>query len=115
MLSIFIFTRQDNSPAGIEEREEITMYEGFANVYDHVMNHIPYETWFKQLKKYLEEHGVTSGTICELGCGTGTMTELFASAGFRVIGVDKSPDMLALAQAKKIASGSDILYIQQEM
>ena len=22
------------------------MYEGFANVYDHMMNHIPYEAWF---------------------------------------------------------------------
>ena len=25
------------------------MYEGFANVYDHMMNHIPYETWFENL------------------------------------------------------------------
>ena len=23
------------------------MYEGFANVYDHMMNHIPYETCLK--------------------------------------------------------------------
>jgi ubiquinone/menaquinone biosynthesis C-methylase UbiE len=115
MFSVFIFTRQGDLSVGKEEREELKMYEGFANVYDHVMNHIPYETWFKQLKKYLEEHGVTSGTICELGCGTGTMTELFAGAGFQVIGVDKSADMLALAEAKKIASGADILYVQQEM
>lgn len=57
------------------------MYEGFANVYDHVMNHIPYEEWFEQLKGYLAEHGLTSGAICELGCGTGIMTELLQGRG----------------------------------
>lgn len=91
------------------------MYEGFANVYDHVMNHIPYEEWFGKLKKYLADHGVVSGTICELGCGTGIMTELFAGAGFKMIGVDKSADMLSLAALKKVESGSDILYLEQDM
>lgn len=46
------------------------MYEGFANVYDHMMNHIPYETWFENLLQYLHEKGVLNGRICELGCGT---------------------------------------------
>lgn len=91
------------------------MYEGFASVYDHMMDQIPYEDWFGRLKDYLAAQGLTSGTICELGCGTGVMTELFAGAGFQMIGVDKSADMLALAMAKKIATGSDILYLEQEM
>lgn len=91
------------------------MYEGFANVYDHMMNHIPYEEWFECLKSYLAEHGITSGTICELGCGTGVMTELFAGAGFQMIGVDQSADMLAIATTKKMKTGSDILYIEQNM
>lgn len=91
------------------------MYEGFANVYDQVMNHIPYEQWFERLKGYLAEHGTTSGTICELGCGTGIMTELFAGAGFHMIGVDKSSDMLALAAVRKEQSGSGILYLEQNM
>ena len=42
------------------------MYEGFANVYDHMMNHIPYEAWFENLLQYLHEKGVLSGRICEL-------------------------------------------------
>ena len=91
------------------------MYEGFANVYDHVMNHIPYEEWFEKLRNYLSEHGVQSGTICELGCGTGIMTELFASAGYHMIGIDKSADMLSLAALKKVETGSDILYLEQDM
>lgn len=91
------------------------MYEGFANVYDHMMNHIPYEEWFERLKSYLAEHGITSGTICELGCGTGVMTELFAGAGFQMIGVDQSADMLAIATTKKMKTGSYILYVEQKM
>ena len=91
------------------------MYEGFANVYDHMMNHIPYEEWFERLKSYLADHGITSGTICELGCGTGVMTELFAGAGFQMIGVDQSADMLAIATTKKMKTGSDILYVEQKM
>lgn len=91
------------------------MYEKFANVYDHMMNQIPYEEWFGHLRDYLASHGVDGGTICELGCGTGTMTELFAAAGYKMIGVDSSGDMLALAQDKKLENGSDILYLEQDM
>ena len=91
------------------------MYEGFANVYDHMMNHIPYETWFENLLQYLHEKGVLNGRICELGCGTGVMTEKFAAAGYDMIGLDKSVDMLAIAKQKQEESGSDILYLHQNM
>lgn len=91
------------------------MYEGFANVYDHMMNHIPYDEWFEKLLQYLQNHGVTEGRICELGCGTGIMTEKFAAAGYSMIGLDKSEDMLALARQKQEESGSRILYLHQNM
>lgn len=91
------------------------MYEGFANVYDHMMNHIPYETWFENLLQYLHDKGVLNGRICELGCGTGVMTEKFAAAGYDMIGLDKSVDMLAIAKQKQEESGSDILYLHQNM
>ena len=91
------------------------MYEGFANVYDHMMNHIPYDEWFEKLLQYLQNHGVTEGRICELGCGTGIMTEKFAAAGYSMIGLDKSEDMLALARQKQEESGSQILYLHQNM
>lgn len=91
------------------------MYGGFANVYDHMMNHIPYEEWFEKILQYLQNHGVTEGRICELGCGTGIMTEKFAAAGYSMIGLDKSTDMLALARQKQEESGSQILYLHQNM
>ncbi len=91
------------------------MYEGFANVYDHMMNHIPYDEWFEMLLQYLSEHGITEGRICELGCGTGIMTEKFAKAGYMMIGIDKSVDMLALAKQKQEENGTEILYLNQNM
>lgn len=91
------------------------MYEEFAEIYDTMMEEIPYEEWFEQVHQFLKARNITKGKICELGCGTGTMTELFATAGYDMIGVDLSADMLAKALAKTEETGSDILYIQQDM
>ena len=43
------------------------------------------------------------------------MTELLAEAGFDMIGVDNSEDMLELAMEKRLVSGHDILYLLQDM
>lgn len=91
------------------------MYEGFAGVYDYMMSSIPYDAWRDLLCTYLAGRGITKGTVCELGCGTGSMTERLAAAGFDMIGVDLSADMLAVAQGRKEESGQDILYLQQDM
>jgi 2-polyprenyl-3-methyl-5-hydroxy-6-metoxy-1,4-benzoquinol methylase len=40
------------------------------------------------------------GRALDLGCGTGVVTVALARRGFRATGVDHSPEMLALAQAK---------------
>lgn len=42
----------------------------------------------------------TPSDIADLGCGTGTLTVLLAEAGHRVLGVDFSAEMLALAREK---------------
>ena len=91
------------------------MYEGFANVYDHMMENIPYDEWFGRIKECLEDYGITEGRICELGCGTGIITEKFAKAGYDMIGLDQSVDMLALAREKQEKTGTSILYLNQSM
>lgn len=53
--------------------------------------------------------------VLELGCGTGTLTELLWQKGYDMIGVDNSPEMLEIAREKQDRSGSGILYIQQDM
>lgn len=90
-------------------------YTSFARVYDTFMDNIPYEEWGKYLTALLKEYNVTDGLVLDLGCGTGTMTELLASKGYDMIGVDYSEDMLEIAMEKREASGYDILYLLQDM
>lgn len=90
-------------------------YTSFAVVYDTFMDNVPYEEWADYLWKLLREYGIADGLVLELGCGTGSMTELLASKGYDMIGVDNSGDMLELAMEKRIESGHDILYLLQNM
>ena len=53
--------------------------------------------------------------VLDLGCGTGTLTELLYQKGYDMIGVDNSSEMLEIAREKQEKSGSEILYIQQDM
>lgn len=90
-------------------------YESFAEVYDLFMDNIPYEDWCTYLHGLLIEYNVEDGLVLELGCGTGSMTELLADCGYDMIGVDNSVEMLEIAQEKKAQSGHDILYLLQDM
>ncbi len=91
---------------------EYGIYGGFASVYDAFMDDIPYDMWFAYLKKALEENGVAEGIVVDLACGTGEMTWRLEQAGYDMIGVDLSPDMLQIAREK---CGSDVLFLCQDM
>ena len=56
-------------------------YKSFARVYDMFMDDINYPQWCEYLTGLLEEYGVKDGLVLELGCGTGSMTELLAKKG----------------------------------
>ena len=102
-------------------------YHSFAYVYDKFMDNVPYTQWADYLLELMAKHGKTPekvsddplsqerNLVLDLGCGTGTLTELMADAGFDMIGIDNSMDMLEIAMDKKAASGKDILYLMQDM
>jgi len=90
-------------------------YEKFAEVYDLFMDEIPYGEWCEFLTKLLVKHGVRGGLLLELGCGTGTMTELLARKGYDMTGIDSSTEMLQQALLKRDESGLPILYLCQDM
>lgn len=90
-------------------------YGGFASMYDLFMDETPYEAWGEYLIDSLKKHGIENGIVLDLGCGTGTLTELLAKAGYDMIGVDNSYEMLDVAMQKKEESGRDILYLCQDM
>lgn len=101
-------------------------YTGFAYVYDKFMADIPYQEWAELIKTKLIENGVCPGAsqIVDLGCGTGMVTLMLASAGYHMTGIDNSEDMLsaaneALCDAQdaggKISRRLDVVYSLQDM
>lgn len=92
-------------------------YTGFAEIYDRCMDNIPYDEWAANIGRLLKEHGIDKGIVCELGCGTGEMTERLADMGYDMIGIDSSEDMLMAAREKLYErdDAPDILYLLQDM
>ncbi len=97
--------------------QEYESYESFARVYDELMDNVPYEEWTKFYVDILKKNGIADGLVCELGCGTGNMTELLAVAGYDMIGIDNSEEMLLIAREKaaKARQENEILYLIQDM
>ncbi len=90
-------------------------YTDFADVYDIFMDNTPYEDWCEQVVAILKQHGIKEDLVLDLGCGTGTLTELLARKGYDMIGVDMSEEMLSRAMEKREVSGLSILYLLQDM
>ena len=72
-------------------------YTSFARVYDMFMDNVPYEVWGRYIVEKLRANGIDSGYVVDLGCGTGKLTTLLADAGYDMIGIDNSFDMLDMA------------------
>lgn len=90
-------------------------YVDFASVYDELMDNIPYDEWFSYLHSLLIEYGISNGLVADIGCGTGTISELLSENGYEVIGTDISTSMLEMANAKRIANKSNTIYVCQDM
>ena len=90
-------------------------YTSFAEVYDTFMDNVPYEEWAEYLAELLQEYDIEDGLVLDLGCGTGSLTEILATKGYDMIGADGSAEMLEIAMEKKTQNGHDILYLLQDM
>lgn len=90
-------------------------YTDFADVYDTLMDNTPYKEWCERITDILRRDGIENDLVLDLGCGTGTLTELLAKEGYDMIGIDYSQEMLARAMEKREESGLQILYLLQDM
>lgn len=82
-------------------------YGAFAQVYDRLMDDMPYSEWLAWVETYWERRGRPQ-TVVDLGCGTGTIAIPLAQSGLHVTGLDLSPDMLAVARQKETAFRSEL-------
>ena len=82
------------------------MYEGFAELYDELMNDVDYEGWADHYTRLLSIYGIRGGKVCECACGTGSLTLPLQRRGFQMTGVDLSREMLWQAAQKARKNGS---------
>lgn len=71
-----------------------------AEVYDTIMAEVEYGDWAEFLLDLASERGFRSGSILDIGCGTGNAMLPLAGRGLELHGVDASEAMLAVARAK---------------
>ncbi len=65
--------------------------------------------------RLIEKHHPGTGSILDLGCGTGKHDLLLAQKGYDVTGVDRSEEMLAEARANAQARSSRATFLQGDV
>jgi len=78
----------------------LNAYGPLAQWYDGFTGDVPYGALADYYENMLRREGQDHLTLLDLCCGTGTMTLLLAQRGHEMIGVDRAPEMLAVAAEK---------------
>ncbi|MGI6357790.1 MAG: class I SAM-dependent DNA methyltransferase [Bacillota bacterium] len=79
-------------------------YRSLASLYDGLMAGVDYQHWAGYLHRLIAHHGAPGHRLLDLGCGTGNLALPLSRLGYHVIGVDLSPEMLAIAADKGLAA-----------
>lgn len=82
-------------------------YSEFAFFYDELNQDADYNRLFAEIEKRLHGAGISKGILVDLGCGTGELTLRLLQAGYDMIGVDVSEEMLSVAAEKQCKAHSD--------
>lgn len=87
-------------------------WDDLASTFDNEPDHglrdpIIRETWIAFLRTRLPQ---TNATVLDIGCGTGSLSVVLAGLGHKVTGIDLSPSMISLAQAKAATQGFQIEF-----
>lgn len=92
---------------------------GVSKPYSKGTHNAEVETDSKEEPKDLSEEALAllseRNLVLDLGCGTGTLTEMLAELGYDMMGIDMSYDMIQVAMEKREESGNDIMYLCQDM
>ena len=92
-------------------------YNEFAYFYDEFNGEADYDALYSQIHAKLEAHGIHDGIVADLGCGTGELTLMLTQAGYDMIGVDNSEEMLAEAmhcKGYRVEKAADLIPTLEE-
>ncbi len=91
-------------------------YATLAHYYDRFVG-ADYERIIAYIHNVIMEHFEDGALVCDIGCGSGTITLALAELGYDMIGIDGSEEMLNEALEKKYVSptGCNALFLQQQL
>ena len=92
--------REPRVRLGRAQARGMTLYDRIARIYDPWSRSVTEDVGF-----YVERALASGGPVVELAVGTGRIAVPIAEAGVHVIGVDSSPEMLAVARQTAEAAG----------
>lgn len=115
------------------DNTELNSYSAFADVYDELMNDVPYDSWTDRIDRDIKRFGISKiqseygedseneaalleserNLVADIGCGTGVITRKLFDKGYDVFGIDCSPEMLSRAMDSD--EGRGIMYLNQDM
>ncbi len=75
-------------------------YNEFAYFYDEFNGEADYDALYAQIRQNCNAHGIQDGILADLGCGTGELTLMLTQAGYDMIGIDQSEEMLCVVRDK---------------
>lgn len=75
-------------------------YNEFAYFYDELNSAADYDALYQYIQGELKAHDIQDGILADLGCGTGDLTLMLTQAGYDVIGIDQSEEMLSVLREK---------------
>ncbi len=78
----------------------MSSYGLLAGCYDQLTYDVDYAAWADYIEKHFARRPLPGRTVLDLACGTGSLTRELALRGYELIGVDRSPEMLAEAAEK---------------
>lgn len=89
-------------------------YTDFAYIYDKLIGQ-DYEKWADYIEEIFKLNNKSPKLVLDLGCGTGSITNILAKRGYDMIGIDMSVDMLNVAREKAMEQELDVLYLCQDI
>jgi len=90
----------------------MSIYEAYAPIYDAIRQ----GSFAEDLTRHILASAPTPpGRALDLACGTGAAALVLADAGARVVGVDRSQDMLRIARARALDRGLPVRWVAADI
>ena len=86
----------------------------YSRIYDSLYLKKNYKKEFNLIKKILKKYFLHYRSLLDLGCGTGEYSNLMTKLGLKVVGVDRSNEMLKIARSKYV-NNRNLFFVKSEI